>query len=162
MSQLGLTNTITTATGILGCAWYAGVTASLSIFSIPAILQTGSEPAHALRLWQHLFLTGHSTGPKVALVTFLSLAYSAYDRFHQSVAWKPYAAAGALSLAIVPFTLIVMSPTNNALLAGAQGASTLGLSEITELLTRWRALNVVRSFISLAAAAVGFWYAAFQ
>ncbi|KAJ0162697.1 hypothetical protein CTA2_4162 [Colletotrichum tanaceti] len=68
----------------------------------------------------------------------------------------PYAAAGALSLAILPFTLTVMSSTNNALLAGAQGASTLGLSETTELLMRWRTLNAVRGFISLATAAVEF------
>ncbi|KZL87109.1 acetyltransferase [Colletotrichum incanum] len=162
MLQLGLANTITTATGVLGCAWWAGATASLSMFSVPAILQSGSEPAHALRLWQHIFLNGASTGPKVALVTFLSLAYSAYDRYSQGVAWKPYAIAGVLSLAIVPFTIIFMSSTNNALIAGAQGVKTFGLSETTELLTRWRALNFVRSFISLASASVGLWYAAFQ
>ncbi|GKT41836.1 monooxygenase hypC [Colletotrichum spaethianum] len=163
MSQLGLTNTIATATGILGCAWWAGATASLSMFSVPAILPSaGSEPAHALRQWQHIFLSGASTGPKVALVTFLTLAYSAYDRRSQGVAWKPYATAAALGLAIVPFTLIFMSPTNSALMAGAQGVKTLGSSETTELLTRWRALNFVRSLFSLAGAGVGLWYAVSQ
>ncbi|KAK1636050.1 hypothetical protein BDP81DRAFT_320463 [Colletotrichum phormii] len=162
MSRLGLANTIATATGILGCAWWAGAAASLSMFSIPAIIQTSAEPGHALKLWQHIFLNGASTGPKVALAITLSLAYSAYDRYDQGVAWKPFVAAGALSLAIVPYTIIFMSSTNNALMSGARGIATLGLSETTELLKRWQALNAVRSIISLAGAAIGLWYTAFQ
>lgn len=113
-------------------------------------------------MWQHLFLTGTKTGPRVALVTFLSLAYSAYDRYHQGVAWKPYVVAGALSLAIVPYTIVVMSPTNNALMAGAKGITTVGWAEATELLARWRTLNFARSFFSLAGATVGLWYTASQ
>lgn len=139
-----------------------GAAASLSMFSIPAILQTSAEPGHALKLWQHIFLNGASTGPKVALAVTLSLAYSAYDRYDQGVAWKPFVAAGALSLAIVPYTIIFMSSTNNALMAGARGIATLGVSETTELLKRWQALNAVRSIISLAGAAIGLWYTAFQ
>ncbi|KAK1998452.1 DUF1772-domain-containing protein [Colletotrichum falcatum] len=162
MSQLGFITTITTATGILGCAWWAGVTASLSTFSVPAILQSSSEPAHALRLWRHIFLNGASTGPKVALVTFLSLAYTAYDHHNRGAVWKPYATAGVLSLAIVPFTLVFMSSTNNALMAAAQGVKTLALSETTELLARWRTLNLVRSLIPLASAGIGLWCTAFQ
>ncbi|KAK2014962.1 DUF1772-domain-containing protein [Colletotrichum eremochloae] len=162
MQQLGFTTTITTATGILGCAWWAGAGASVSMFTVPAILQSSSEPAHALRLWRHIFLNGASTGPKVALVTFLSLAYTAYDHHNRGAGWKPYATAGVLSLAIVPFTLILMSSTNNALMAGAQGLETLTWSETTELLTRWRTLNFVRSLISLASAGLGMWCATFQ
>ncbi|KAK1595885.1 uncharacterized protein LY79DRAFT_588449 [Colletotrichum navitas] len=162
MLQLGLITAITTATGILGCAWWAGATASLSMFSVPTILQGSSEPAHALRLWRHIFLNGASTGPKVALVTFLSLAYTAYDHHNRGAVWKPYATAAVLSLAIMPFTLVVMSSTNNALMAGAQGVETLSLSETTELLTRWRTLNLVRSFISLASAGIGLWCVTFQ
>ncbi|KAK2029968.1 DUF1772-domain-containing protein [Colletotrichum zoysiae] len=162
MLQFGLLTTITTATGILGCAWWAGATASLSTFSVPAILQSSSEPAHALRPWRHIFLNGASTGPKVALVTFLSFAYAAYDHHTRGAVWKPYATAAVLSLTIAPFTLVFMSSTNNALMAGAQGVETLSLSETTELLTRWQILNLVRSLISLASAGLGLWCLAFQ
>ncbi|KAK1980808.1 hypothetical protein LZ30DRAFT_594071 [Colletotrichum cereale] len=162
MPQLGLATTITTATGILGCAWWAGATASLSTFSVPAILQTSSDPAHALRLWRHIFLNGASTGPKVALVIFLSLAYTAYDQHSRAVVWKPYATAGVLSLCIVPFTLVFMSSTNDALMAGAQGVETLAWSETAELLRRWQVLNLARSLISLASAGIGLWCAVFQ
>ncbi|OHE93722.1 hypothetical protein CORC01_10949 [Colletotrichum orchidophilum] len=162
MLQLGIANTIATATGILGCAWWAGAAASLSMFSIPAIIHTSAEPGHALKLWQHIYLNGASTGPKVALAITLSLVYSAYDRYSQGVAWKPFVAAGLLSLAIVPYTIIFMLSTNNALMAGARGITTLGLSETRELLKRWQALNAIRSVISLAGAAIALWYTAFQ
>ncbi|OLN81729.1 Noranthrone monooxygenase [Colletotrichum chlorophyti] len=162
MSQLGLTNNIATATGILGCAWWAGVTASLSTVAIPAILQASAEPTHALKLWQSIFLNGAKAGPRIALITFLSFTYSAYDRSKRGVAWKPYATAAVLGIAMVPYTLTFMSSTNNALMAGAQGLRTLGWPEAKELLTRWQALNFVRSIFCLTGAGVGLWYTAFQ
>ncbi|KAL0935204.1 uncharacterized protein CTRU02_209795 [Colletotrichum truncatum] len=162
MSQLGLANNIATATGILGCAWWAGMGQSLSIFSVSAALGTNAEPIYALKLWQNIFLRGKSLGPKVAVVTFLSFAYSAYGRYCHGVAWKPFVAAGALSLAIVPYTGVFMSATNSQLMAGAQGVTTLGWSEARELLTKWQTLNFVRNFFSIAGAAIGFWYTAFQ
>ncbi|KAF6836491.1 putative N-acetyltransferase, GNAT family [Colletotrichum musicola] len=163
MSQLGLANNIATATGILGCAWWAGVGQSLSIFSVPAALESsGAEPIIALKLWQNLYLRGHATGPKVAVVTFLSLVYSAYDRHSQGVEWKPFVAAAALSLAIVPFTRILMGPTNARLMAGAQGVAALGWQETRDLLATWRTLNFLRSFFSISAAAVGLWFTAFE
>ncbi|KAI8181045.1 Monooxygenase hypC [Colletotrichum sp. SAR 10_75] len=160
MSQLSLTNNIVTATGILGCAWWAGAGQSLSIFSVAAALETSAEPIHALKLWQNLFYRGMSIGPKVAGLTFLSLAYSAYDRYRHGLAWKPFVVAGALGLGIVPYTFAFMGPTNERLLAGAQGVVALGWSETRELLVRWQTLNVVRSFFSIAGAAVGLWYTA--
>ncbi|KAK2747464.1 hypothetical protein CKAH01_06641 [Colletotrichum kahawae] len=101
MSQLGLTSNIVTATGILGCAWWAGAGQSLSIFSVAAALETSAEPIHALKLWQNLFYRGMSIGPKFAGITFLSLAYSAYDRYRHGLAWKPFVVAGALGLGIL-------------------------------------------------------------
>ncbi|KAF9875757.1 hypothetical protein CkaCkLH20_06689 [Colletotrichum karsti] len=162
MSQLGLANNIATATGILGCAWWAGAGQSLSIFSMSAALETSAEPIHALKLWQNIFLRGKSLGPKLAGVAFVSLVYSAYDRYSHGLAWKPFVVAGALSIAIVPYTFVFMSTTNEKLMAGAQGVTALGWSETKELLTRWQTLNFVRSFLSIAGAAVGLWYSAFQ
>lgn len=87
----------------------------------------------------------------------LALAYSAYDRAREGVAWAPYAVGGALTLAIVPFTLGVMMPTNNALLAVAEGKKDVNLAEVRELLGRWQLLNHVRGLFPLAAAAVLLW-----
>ncbi|KAF6825726.1 putative N-acetyltransferase, GNAT family [Colletotrichum plurivorum] len=148
---------------ILGCAWWAGVGQSLSIFSVPAVLESsGAEPIIALKLWQNLYLRGHATGPKVAIVTFLSLVFSAYDRRSQGAEWEPFVAAATLSLAIVPFTRILMGPTNARLMAGAQGVAALGWQETRDLLTTWRTLNFLRSFFSISAAAVGLWFTAFE
>ncbi|KAF6793776.1 putative N-acetyltransferase, GNAT family [Colletotrichum sojae] len=135
---------------------------SLSIFSVPAVLESsGAEPIIALKLWQNLYLRGHA-GPKVAVVTFLSLTYSAYNRHSQGAGWKPFVAAAALSLAIVPFIRILMGPTNARLMAGAQGVAALGWQETRDLLTTWRTLNFLRSSFSISAAAVGLWFTAFE
>ncbi|TDZ66056.1 Monooxygenase hypC [Colletotrichum trifolii] len=162
MTQLGLANNIATATGLLGCAWYAGAVQSLSIFSIPAILETTSEPSHALKLWQAIYWRGHALGPRVAAVTCLSLAYSAYDRHSRGLAWRAFAVAGLLGLSIVPYTRLLMAPTNDKMLAGAQGLAALEWPETRSLLARWQVLNFARSFFHIAGAAVCLWFTAFQ
>src|SRR5207302_9946730 len=57
-------------------------------------------------------------------------------------------------LAVVPFTLIVIRPTNNQLLA--QGRD-LASSETRALLLRWGTLHGVRSALSLLASVIFLW-----
>lgn len=64
--------------------------------------------------------------------------------------------AGCLIGAVIPFTLIVIMPTNNRLLAtGLDSAST----ETRQLLEHWGRLHAVRSVLSLAASVLFLWQA---
>ncbi|EOO00850.1 hypothetical protein UCRPA7_3694 [Phaeoacremonium minimum UCRPA7] len=97
-------------------------------------------------------------GPQMALVSMLGYAYLIYDRRSQGQSYSGYAAAAGLSLAIMPYTIILMSPTNNALLGVASGATkTLSESAVRELLVKWKGLNLVRSVIPFVGAVLGLW-----
>jgi len=73
-----------------------------------------------------------------------------------------YSAAAILVPVIIPFTIGIMKPTNDKLHAKADkyrlGASDVKEDrELEDLLTKWTALNTVRSFFPLAAAVFGLW-----
>lgn len=63
-------------------------------------------------------------------------------------------AAAAFTVGIVPYTLIRMSGTNNALLQRAQSTEASS-QEVSNLTERWSRLNFVRSLLPLAGAACG-------
>lgn len=98
--------------------------------------------------------------PIVAVTSLAAFAYTAYDRSRRGLDWKRYATAGALTLAIVPFTLIFMHPTNQALLQIAGGGTTAAVvndESVRALITKWAGLNLTRSLLPLAGAVVGIW-----
>lgn len=104
-----------------------------------------------------MFHRGAAMGPRVSLAICLALGYSAYDRAREGLAWVPYAAAAGLTVGIVPFTLGLMMPTNNALLAVAGGKKDVSLAEVKVLLQRWQMLNNIRGLLPLTAAGVMLW-----
>ena len=68
------------------------------------------------------------------------------------------AVAGATTLSIVPFTLILMAPTNNTLFRlekESKVASVASLAEAQELIIKWSWLHVVRSLFPLVGAILG-------
>jgi uncharacterized membrane protein len=62
--------------------------------------------------------------------------------------------AGLLIGSVVPFTLLIILPTNHALLAPGRDA---GSSETRRLLTRWGNLHAVRTVLGLLALALMAW-----
>ena len=62
--------------------------------------------------------------------------------------------AAVLVGAVVPFTLVVIMPTNKRLLASDRDLSS---SETRELLVLWGRLHAVRTFLGLAGAVVYLW-----
>jgi uncharacterized membrane protein len=66
-------------------------------------------------------------------------------------------AIGALLIgSVVPFTLVVIMPTNHKLLAPGRD---LGSAETRTLLDRWAQLHAVRTALSIAATALYLWRA---
>jgi len=112
----------------------------------------------------------------LASITHLYLAYSSHSHFAASeLVWSPlkhqwrgYLAAAALAAGIVPYTLLLMRATNNALLGAAQRADAEGAKEADvavqaatarQLVDDWATLNLGRALLLSAAALVGTWTA---
>lgn len=135
-----------------------GGIASLSTFAVPGLL-VGSVPARELaRQWQTVYNRGKATMPFVAIASLAGFAYVAYQQRSQGQpAWTRYGLAGALTIGIVPFTIIAMTATNNSLMQVASGATALGEDATRSLLLKWKGLNMARSMLPLAGAVVGLW-----
>lgn len=125
----------------LCAALFAGASLYISLVEHPARLACGTELAatvfgpsyrRATRLQVPLALVGFAG----AVVVALSLG---------SAAWL---LGGLLLVAVVPYTLLVILPTNRRLLAPSLDRSA---ASTQALLVRWGRLHALRSVLSLAA-----------
>ncbi|KAH7043818.1 hypothetical protein B0J12DRAFT_787628 [Macrophomina phaseolina] len=152
---MAITICIAQAVGIGGAFWLSGNIAALSLISAPAILRAKADGAAGTgsltRLWRHNYELGKSQNPPVAVLAAGALGYLAWT------AGAPlYGAAAALTLGIVPYTIVAMRPTNGRLIKksediGRQGPAAVATeaeqAEVDALLGRWVALNGVRSVL---------------
>lgn len=125
---------------------------------MPGLLSAPVSGALLAQQWQTIFNLGKATAPTIAVASLAAFAYTAYDRSRRHLDWTRYATAGALTLAIVPFTLIFMHPTNQSLLQVAGGGATAAVvndDSVRALITKWAGLNLIRSLLPLGGAVVG-------
>lgn len=133
---------------------------SLSTIVIPVFLDTDTESTRLVRQWARLYHYGHLYMPAVSVAVTGLYGYAALrKRASNRKQWLIYAAAGATTITMVPFTWLMMVPTNNTLfrleaLASAT-ASAVDLSTVQELVVRWAWLHVVRSVFPLVGAILG-------
>ena len=123
----------------LSSGLFAGASVYINLVEHPARMETGVRPA----------LTEFAPSYKRATVTQVSLALAGF--LSALVAWRSRSDArwligGGLLVAVIPFTALVILPTNKKLLDPAT-ADDLALAE--RLLTRWGRLHAVRSVLSL-------------
>ncbi|KAJ5725765.1 DUF1772-domain-containing protein [Penicillium malachiteum] len=154
------------AIGISGAAWLSGNIASLSTITTPTLLQYDKETNQSPRLlaqqWKSLFETGKAQNPPIAATVAASFLYLAWSVGQGAALYKNvvynrvalYLAAAALTVGIVPFTIITMSGTNKLLLQKAQSTSESD-REVPGLVKQWTGLNFARSLLPLAGAACG-------
>ncbi len=124
----------------LSSGLFAGASVYINLVEHPARMETGIRPA----------LTEFAPSYKRATVTQVSLAVAGF--LSALAVWRSTSDArwlvgGGLLVAVIPFTALVILPTNKKLLDPAT-ADDLDLAE--RLLTRWGRLHVVRSVLSLA------------
>jgi len=185
------------AIGITSSAVLSGGILSFSVVLIPTLAlpahptkresdssdQPGTPTSHLARQWRHSFNTGKHIAPPIALLSSTAYAYLAYLFRRATPVQEPelrtsnlYILAAALALSLVPYTLVVMMPTNQRLLVRAAQAddeaatpvekerdmATTGVpakaeedAEVCGLLEKWSRMNVVRGCLPLAATVVG-------
>ena len=97
----------------------------LSLIAVPVLLETVSSPSHLFTQWARMYHHGHTTMPFMAIGTFSCYLYAAYQaRSSNKRNWKRFVYAGLVTLVMIPFTWVVMAPTNSRLhWLEAQGAA---------------------------------------
>lgn len=131
---------------------------------MPALIRPDVPQDALVHQWHNLYRRGAAMMPVLAGTTTLGYWTVAYYRCGLSPAaeWRGFAAAGALVLAIVPFTLAAMMPTIRALEASMGSAErerkqTMSRGTAEALLRKWTRLNVWRSLIPLVGTACAVW-----
>ncbi|KAK8134451.1 hypothetical protein PG984_006463 [Apiospora sp. TS-2023a] len=142
-----------------------GIGLSASLLTMPALIRPDVPQDALVQQWHGLYRRGAAIMPVVAGTTTLGYWTVAYYRYcsFPSAEWRGFAAAGALVLAIVPFTFAAMMPTIRALEATMGGSAvgekkkTMSRGTAEALLTKWTRLNVWRSLIPLVGTACAVW-----
>lgn len=133
---------------------------SLSLLAVPVLLDTVTSGPLLIEQWHSLYHYGHRIAPGLSIATCSLYILTTFRRRKERRSWLQYAFAGLLTFTMIPFTLTVMAPTNNALFelqarqAGGIGSST-ALSHAQELVSRWRNLHLIRSLFPLMGACIG-------
>jgi uncharacterized membrane protein len=126
---------------ILSCALFAGAALYINLAEHPARMQCGTELAATV--FGPSYHRAAAMQVPLALVASVSAIGSWW--LDDSLFWI---GGALLILAVVPFTLLVILPTNKQLLmAGIDRKST----DTHKLLVRWGRLHAVRTFASLSA-----------
>lgn len=160
----------------LGCiisgSYASGVGMSPSLLTMPALVRPDVPQDTILHQWHAMYKQGAAIMPVLSGTTTLGYWVVAYYRRSlssplsaSSGEWRGFAAAGALTLAILPFTLVAMFPTIRTLEAAMDGAvgekgqrkNVMSRETVEALLRKWTRLNVVRSLIPLVGAACAVW-----
>lgn len=155
----------------------SGNIAALSAITMPALIQCHKDDQlstiKTVRLWKAMFDRGKSQNPPIAAATTSAFFYLAWSvrsgtslyRLARPNASALYGLAAVLTIGIVPYTLVTMTPTNNALIAKAESktadASSHLDTEVEGLFRKWSSLNAGRSLFPLTAGLVGIFTALF-
>ncbi len=174
------------AASIFVNATTAGASLGLSALLIPRFLEAPTPLM--LRQWSNMFERTRRPFPAAAAAAaagYFALAYYyAFRTATGAVAGRLYALSGSLCIGIVPYTLVLIMPTNKKLFAKVDEVNKLGLlaqddvdnkahitqvkGELVEtgqqkeetakyLVDHWGILNVGRAGMLAAAAAIGLW-----
>ena len=126
---------------VLACTLFTGASIYINLVEHPARLSCGTEIA--ARQWAPSYKRA-----TVMQVTLALTAASGGVLRGLGGGGSGWFVGAALILAVIPFTLVAILPTNNALLAPGRDLAT---AETQRLLEKWGRLHAVRSGLSLAA-----------
>jgi uncharacterized membrane protein len=132
---------------LLCCGVFTGAAVYINFVEHPARNEGG--PAFALKEWAPSYRRATLMQAPLALIGGLA-ALTAWI----GGAGRAWLVAGLLLLSVVPVTLLVIMPTNRALLAPETGND---LTRVAALLARWNRLHAVRSVLSAAAFLILAW-----
>ena len=124
---------------LVTAALFAGAAIYVNVAEQPARLQL--DDWSLLSEWKPAYKRGFAMQAPLAMIGFLLGAFAAW----QTGNWA-WLAGGVVMLANWPFTIFVIMPANNSLMA--MEAAT---PEVRSLVTKWGQLHAVRSALGIAA-----------
>ena len=134
---------------VFACTLFAGAAIYINAVEHPARLSCGTEIA--ARQWAPSYK--RATVMQVPLAVVAALSGLACGLLGDGPLWLWGSAA---IFAVIPFTLVVILPTNHRLLDPGLDSSS---AETRQLLERWGALHAVRSVLSVVASILFLWAA---
>ena len=126
---------------VLAATLFTGASIYINLVEHPARMSCGTEIA--ARQWAPSYK--RATVMQVSLAVIATIAGIARGAIEGGAAWY---VASALIFAVIPFTAVVVLPTNNKLLEPGRD---LASRETEALLRTWGRLHAVRSVLSLTA-----------
>ena len=126
---------------VLACSLFTGAAVYISLVEHPARMECGVE------------IAATEFSPSYRRASIMQATLAAVGLVSSIAAWLAgatfwWVVAGALLGSVIPFTLILILPTNKLLLSPALDKRSL---EAGQLLARWGALHAVRSVLSALA-----------
>ena len=123
---------------VLSCSLFAGAAVYITFIEHPARMQCGVE------------IAATEFAPSYRRATVMQATCAAFGLLSSIAAWLAGATlwwlvAGVLLGSVIPFTLIVILPTNKRLLSSELDRRS---AEAERLLARWGSLHAVRSVLS--------------
>jgi uncharacterized membrane protein len=133
--------------GVIACSFFAGASIYISLVEHPARMSCSTEVAATQ--WAPSYK--RATVMQVTLAVLATVA--GVVRWWQG-AGGTWLAGSLLILSVIPYTAIVVLPTNKKLLAPNRD---LRSGETRELLEQWGRLHAVRSVVSFVASVLFIW-----
>jgi uncharacterized membrane protein len=133
---------------VLACTWFAGAAVYITAVEHPARLSCGTEIAATQ--WAPSYK--RATLMQAPLATIAGIVGIIRGTLGDDGAL--WLLAAVLILAVVPFTLIVIRPTNDRLLDPQRDRRS---DETLQLLTSWGRLHAVRTLVSVVASVLFVW-----
>ena len=141
---------------------------SLSAVAIPVLIETRTDAHQLFHQWTRVYHYGHQVLPGMAIGTFLlyTLASVQNRRAEKQKQWRLLTLAGLVTVSIIPFTLLIMKPTNDELFrlesitstvqsGEVAGVEVMGIKEAEQLVMRWAIMHAMRSTFPLVGAILG-------
>ncbi|OCK77577.1 hypothetical protein K432DRAFT_384580 [Lepidopterella palustris CBS 459.81] len=156
--QVPATVLIAQAVGITASAFLTGQSAAISYATVPSILLAPAPLA--ARQWKKLFGIGARVAPGLSIVSAVACGYLAYRESPSSPAFKLYAAAAVLVSSTIPYTLLLMLPTNKKLVEKSDSLASTELTDkaaeagiakeetVHALIDKWATFNLGRAILA--------------
>lgn len=141
---------LTEVVAVLACTLFAGAAIYINVAEHPARLACGTEIAATQ--WAPSY--ERAAPMQASLAAIATLAGVVRGVQGADAVWF---GGAALIFAVIPFTLVIIRPTNTRLLDPARDRQS---AETRRLLERWGHLHAVRSGLGLLASLVFMWAAA--
>lgn len=138
---------------------YEGAGAAISLFTIAPILQSSAPRGVLLHQWHLAYTLGKSYMPPAAGAIAASYLGAAYYSSSLVKEWRGFAAAAALTVGIVPFTLLLIMPTVRALegmLADGRDGKEAD-AEARAVMQSWSRWNFARAMLPLVGTGFAVW-----